>query len=389
MGCFPTSIKFQRPLYLNKSCGRYSQRLKCTKPIETQPILYVNMSHKKEEPSDSSEERSELSEPIVLEETKISALTVKGTEYDIGLKRTLALENEKRFRIELISFQALIHSSTDSDEIKQGITAITATADRGIHSFDEWISLLQDPLQAQHASHRQENLIEAWKMIYQFAWNRLQQIENVEVESLRSQNTKSSQRSHRSRTSHKSSSCAASYKENLVEMQAKKAALREKMKFSATIAEQQQKLEHLKLQQELETINAQEAIYQKAVDEDNILTNPTNIPLPTSYIPAAVATHVNKTGENIPASPAPKIEESESQQEPPIITVPTNSFTKPPSTTGFAGNPPLFIPCKAQKKSISIKLAEMFIKMSQLHRLPQATPSVFRGDEKDKTKFFL
>ena len=184
-------------------------------------------------------------------------------------------------------------------------------------------------------------------MVHQFAWDRLQQIENVEVESLRSQNTKSLQRSHRSRTSHKSSSSAASYKENLVEMQAKKAALREKMKFSATIAEQQQKLEQLKLQQELETINAQEAIYQKAVDEDNILTNPTNIPLPTSYISAAVATHVNKTGENIPASPVPKIEESESQQEPPIKTVPTNSYTKPPSTTGFAGNPPLFIPCKA------------------------------------------
>ena len=242
--------------------------------------------------------------------------------------------------------------------------------------------------QAQHASYRQENLIKTWKMVHQFAWDQLQQIENVKVESLRSQNTKSSQRSHRSRTSHKSSSSAASYKENLVEMQAKKAALQEKMKFSATLAEQQQKLE-LKLQQELETINAQEAIYQKAVDEDNILTNPTNIPLPTSYIPAAIATHVNKTGENIPASPAPKIEESGSQQEPPIITVPTNSYTKPPSTTGFAGNPPLFIPCKAQEKSNSIELAEMFIKMRQLHRLPQATPSVFRGDEEDKTKFFL
>ena len=152
---------------------------------------------------------------------------------------------------------ALIHSSIDSDEIKQGITAITAAADRGIHSFDEWISLLQDPLQAQHASYRQENLIEEWKMVHQFAWDRLQQIENVEVESLRSENTKSSQRSQRSRTSHKSSSSAISYKENLVEMQAKKAALREKMKFSATITEQ------LKLQQELETINAQEAIYRK------------------------------------------------------------------------------------------------------------------------------
>ena len=69
------------------------------------------MSHKKEQPSDSYEERSELSEPIVTEETKISAPTVKWTEYDIGLKRTLALENEKRFRIvsPILSFNTFIY----------------------------------------------------------------------------------------------------------------------------------------------------------------------------------------------------------------------------------------------------------------------------------------
>jgi hypothetical protein len=124
-------------------------------------------------------------------------------------------------------------------------------------SFDEWISLLQDPMQIQHASYRQQNLIETWKMVHQLAWDRLQQIENVEVESLISQKTKISQRSQASR---KSSTSVASYTENLVEMQAKKAALQGKLKFAVKIAEQQQKLEQLKIEQELEAINAQEAI---------------------------------------------------------------------------------------------------------------------------------
>ena len=83
------------------------------------------------------------------------------------------------------------------------------------------------------------------------------------------------------------------------------------------------------------------------------------------------------------------MEESEPQQEPPITTAQMNSYVEPPCTTGFAGNPPLFIPCKTQKRTNSIELAETFIKMSQLHRLPQAKLSVFRGDEKDKTTFFL
>ena len=161
------------------------------------------------------------------------------------------------------------------------------------------------------------------------------------------------------------------------------------MQFSATIAEQQQKLEQLKLQQELETINAQEAICQKAVDKNNILTNTINMPLQKGHICPAVAIHTNKTGRNIPASPAPKMEESEPQEEPPINTSQTNSYVEPPCTTGFAGNPPLFILCKAQERSNSIKLAETFTKMSQLHRLPQAKPRIFKGDEKEKTKFFL
>ena len=70
-------------------------------------------------------------------------------------------------------------------------------------------------------------------------FRRLQQIENVEVESLISQKTK---RSQRSQVFRKSSTSVASYKENLVEMQAKKAAIQRKLKFAVTIVEQQQRL---------------------------------------------------------------------------------------------------------------------------------------------------
>ena len=35
------------------------------------------------------------------------------------------------------------------------------------------------------------------------------------------------------------------------------------------------------------------------------------------------------------------------------------------------------------------KITEALAKVTQLQRLPQARPDVFKGDEKDKTKFFL
>ncbi|CAB4031224.1 Hypothetical predicted protein [Paramuricea clavata] len=49
----------------------------------------------------------------------------------------------------------------------------------------------------------------------------------------------------------------------------------------------------------------------------------------------------------------------------------------------------MFIPYRTQEQGNSVELCEAFIKMSQLLRLPQAKPSIFKGDEEDKTKFFL
>jgi hypothetical protein len=246
-------------------------------------------------------------------------------------------------------------------------------------------------MQIQHASYRQQNLIETWKMVHQLAWDRLQQIENVEVESLISQKNKISQRSQASR---KSSTSVASYTENLVEMQAKKAALQGKLKFAVKIAEQQQKLEQLKIEQELEPINAQEAIYQKAIAEEvNVATNYFNLHLP-NHTHGNLDTHddnIKETTEKNGVTPSCMNSETMPPTQPNVSDriKPIDSNSSPCASKGFAGNPPMFIPYRTQEQGNSVELSEAFIKMSQLLRLPQAKPSIFKGDEENKTKFFL
>ena len=45
---------------------------------------------------------------------------------------------------------------------------------------------------------------------------------------------------------------------------------------------------------------------------------------------------------------------------------------------------------KAQEIILNTQqITEALAKVNQLHRLPQARPDVFRGEEEDKTKFFL
>lgn len=61
---------------------------------------------------------------------------------------------------------------------------------------------------------------------------------------------------------------------------------------------------------------------------------------------------------------------------------------------GFCGNSPAFVPSpyigfSPAPQDYSVQLTDTLAKISQLQRLPQATPDVFKGDETDKTKFFL
>ena len=64
------------------------------------------------------------------------------------------------------------------------------------------------------------------------------------------------------------------------------------------------------------------------------------------------------------------------------------------------GNPPLYVPLQSQPPQPSPvyvlpspdntqQIREALAKVTQLHRLPQAKPDVFRGEQEDKTKFFL
>ena len=106
-------------------------------------------------------------------------------------------------------------------------------------SFDEWIELSVDTSESQRASNKQSYIYDTWKIIHTTAVQEIKRLED-DVKSVHSR------RSQRSRTSTKSGSSRSSYRETLLACRAKWAALQEKLKFSAVIAEQESKLEQLR-----------------------------------------------------------------------------------------------------------------------------------------------
>ena len=82
---------------------------------------------------------------------------------------------------------------------------------------------------------------------------------------------------------------------------------------------------------------------------------------------------------SLPIIPATSITKSEYQSTAPI---------------GFCGNPPAFFPspvatCSPVPQNYTAQITDSLAKITQLQRLPLASPSVFKGSDLDKTKFFL
>ena len=80
-----------------------------------------------------------------------------------------------------------------------------------------------------------------------------------------------------------------------------------------------------------------------------------------------------------------------------VATTFATSHTDRPGLTssrGFCGNPPVFIPSPDPVQTLPpqdylIDFSDTLTRLTQLQRLPQAKPDVFKGDEQDQTKFFL
>ncbi len=148
----------------------------------------------------------------------------------------------------------------------------------------------------------------------------------------------------------------------------------------------------MKLEQEFEAINAQEAIYQKAIDEEvNVATDPLDPYLP-NHPHSNLDTHTKETTSGNAVAPSRLNSETMPPPSQPHVserTKPSISNSCPRASEGITRTPPTLVSYRTLEQSDSVKLSEAFIKMSQLQRLPQANPSIFKGDEKDKTKFFL
>lgn len=365
--------------------------------------------------------------------TRPRTLTAKGREYKCGLKRSAAIDNDRQFRSKLDTFKEQILSGKDPKEIKEDISALIKELDIVLQSFDQWIELSDDSDETHQATSKQTYLLDTWKAVHDTAVKEIDKLQN-DAASI------TSQRSHRSRVSKGSGSSRSSCKETLLEFRAKRAALEETLKFSAVIAEQKQKLEQLKIQKELGEVTAQEQVYQKAMQEENCLQSPA---LPTeTYDPISTFIASNNADEytSTPGAPATTLVDTRTPvtkvtvtssstpldvvsvslnqgpqgstnrishsttattfslrgQAPPVYTSPACTMSQigltPPR--GFCGNFPAFVPSSYTAYSpapqdYSVQLTDTLAKISQLQRLPQATPDVFKGDETDKTKFFL
>ena len=371
-----------------------------------------------EEPSFDSKEVDILpSDTNIVEhnagKTRSRTLTSKGRDYQCELKKKAALANDCDLQAKLRSLEEFIHDCKNPDEIKKEIADMAKVVDEVQGSFDEWIELLVDTSESQRASSKQSYIYDTWKIIHATA---MQEIKRLEVDA----KSVYSQRSQRSRTSTKSGSSRSSYGEALLACRAKRAALQEKLKFLSVIAEQENKLEQLKIQKELVEIAAQEAVYKTASQAPiftptaqetsaalNVLvtslsSTPFIEPLSQSAPPTSVSTlpvpSVQETPKPLnPFSPVYSTAKfSSGGQSPPIIPAISTTMSEYQLTTprGFCRNPPAFFPSPVTtyppvSQNYTAQITDALTKITQLQRLPQVTPSVFEGSDSDKTKFFL
>ena len=203
--------------------------------------------------------------------------TVKGRAYQCNLKKNTALAKDRELRTKLRGFEELVSLSQDTSVIRKEISVLTKLLDDAIQSFDEWMELSDESSETQRALTKQVYLIDTRKLIHATAIQRLQTIEE-------DKGSVSSRKSHYSQSSSSSASKPSriSCKETLINFRAVRAALEEALKFSAVIAEQENKLKQLKIKKELGEIAAQEAVYKEAANSESQLYDEQPPLLPTT-----------------------------------------------------------------------------------------------------------
>lgn len=230
-------------------------------------------------------------------------------------------------------------------------------------------------------------------------------------------------------------------------------ALEEKIKILTVIAEQKKKIKQLIIQEKIGEVRAQEAVYQKGGKKGQSGRLSNSLLLSTKQydpIPAFLSDNaegLRSTPEVVP-SVSQNFQSFPFASASPMFTAPTSNTvyssthtrfspgtrvvqihyttssscstvytcantrggfgSNVPSTYatpctgrpgltssgGFCGNPPVFIPSPDPIQTLPprdnlLDFSDTLTRMTQLQRLPQAKPDMFKGDEQDQTKFFL
>ena len=391
--------------------------------------------------------------------------TEKGLEYTSTLKENAGRTAVKAFRDQLKAFFTFLTGTRETKKVNIELENLMAHFEKTKHLLDEWTrwSFAQDDPQAQVVLDLRESVTDSFEGARQAAREKLRILQDEEdAVSVKSLSSHASRRSYRSRTSTDS---AASTKETLINVKAKRAALEQRIKYNDAIQEQQSKLNKLKLQQALSETIAEENVYEEAVldespreenlpcDKDDVMerflksqpvistASHTTTTLGTQSYEAQETPNIRPLG--LPDSnhrvlpkptansagagyletlqmPASQRIQAAARDKPPPLDASTPAVSQPPvpthtsaTSTTLRHSPPVidsfprttpfvspsvryeadaYTPAPRASASPStadgLQIAEALAKVTQLQRLPQAKPDVFRGDESD-TRFFI
>lgn len=248
-------------------------------------------------------------------------MTEKGLEYNLELKQ----KSIKKKDTEICRKLNNIDLFSDLDEIKREISILATELDTVIEGYDEIILLLSNPVEIDNVEERKTVLRNLWHSVNATVQNCL----------LKHSDTKSVTSRHSSRNSRLSKSSSTTLSQTLVEFEARRAALEEKIKYEAAIAEQEKKLKELRLQQELEELKAKAAVYERVLEDEEELEEFRKLPKLSSERQYVIFTFLQCDENKTPVKNAKTKQNTVAKPGSPQLTTGTPQPEEFQSTTGI------------------------------------------------------
>ena len=265
--------------------------------------------------------------------------------------------------------EKLITESSDREALQSELQALKNSVDKTLQEFVNWFNLAKEPEEIDEITNEQYEVQNSRERISADASYRLERLELKEE--IRSNSSHGSRKSKFSRLSSKSSSSS-------------KSAL---LGIKVPVTQAPVSVKQL----------CYEAQASTPISAFSSSVSQLSVPLTSSPAPVTQSS-VLESPVSVSQSAAAGLQSGYVSQIP--ATSIQSIMQQPCVPRSLYGDSPLFVPPQPQLPQVSPayflpssdntqQINDALTKVTQLQRLPQGKPDVFKGEEKDKTRFFL